>query len=103
AQRTSELPAKFQGDLEKLGVQVRRMDGIIEGLLEFARAGGTPEPHARADVQAILGDVIADVRPSADEAQALLRLEPFDPCWVACTPSALTSIVSNLVRNAIRY
>jgi signal transduction histidine kinase len=79
------------------------MDHIIDGLLEFARAGANPAPNARADLKEILDEVIAEVQPTADLGGVELRAEPFPPTAVACTAGALTSVLSNLLGNAVKY
>ena len=83
--------------------QVLRMNEIIEGLLEFARAGASATPHAHADLLVVLGDVIDTLRPKAAAAQAELSIDPFDPIQVACTSGALSSIASNLIDNAVKF
>ncbi|HXU63529.1 MAG TPA: HAMP domain-containing sensor histidine kinase, partial [Polyangia bacterium] len=76
---------------------------IINGLLEFARAGANPEPDARADLGETLEAVMGDVRAAAAEAGVELRVEPFPPTHLACTPGALTSVLANLVGNGVKY
>lgn len=80
-----------------------RMTDLIDGLLDFARAGGRPAPGAWADLTDVLACVVDDVREEAAAAGASLEAEPFTPQAVACAPGALTSVIGNLVRNAIKY
>jgi signal transduction histidine kinase len=101
--RGSELDPKLRGQLERVGRQVERMDHIIDGLLEFARAGANPPPDSFADVKEILEEVVAEMQAAADRASVELRVEPFPPTAVACTAGALTSVVSNLLGNALKY
>jgi signal transduction histidine kinase len=75
----------------KLVAVGQRMSGIIDGLLDFARAGGRPIPGACAEVQEAVEGVIADVRGDAA------------PALVACSPGALSSVLENLVRNAAKF
>ena len=92
-----------RGDLDRLSGVVERMQGIIGGLLDFARSGGRPERAARADVAETLTELIADFLPEAEHAGATLTTEPFAPVAVACPPAALASVLSNLLRNAVKY
>jgi signal transduction histidine kinase len=87
----------------KLNEACQRMNRIIDGLLQFARAGGRPDRDGCADVAEAVAGVIADVRGDAERAGAELTVEPFAPAQVACAPGALSSVLENLVRNAAKY
>jgi signal transduction histidine kinase len=85
---------------ERAAHRVRR---IVDGLLDFARAGAQPEPGLRAEVKPVIEDIAIELAPIAQAVDAELRVEPFAPCEVAASPGALTSLASNLMRNAIKY
>jgi signal transduction histidine kinase len=97
--------ARLHGDdsYARLDRQVRAMSDLIEGLLEFAVAGARPGPGARYELVLLERDVLPMLREEAREADVELTVEPLPSLTLACTPGALTSIVSNLVRNAIKY
>jgi signal transduction histidine kinase len=82
---------------------LQRVRRIVDGLLEFARAGASPEPGATADLRSILDDVIEGAQPEAVEQRIHLVAEPFATCSMACSPGVLTSLCANLVHNAIRH
>ncbi len=82
---------------------LQRVHALVDGLLEFARAGGKPEPGAKAEVAPVLGDLIEGLQALAQERHIVLSLDPIPPGWVACSPGVLTSIVTNLVQNAMKY
>ena len=82
---------------------LQRVRVIVDGLLEFARAGARPEPDAAADLRSVVEDVIEGAQPEAAEAMVHLVAEPFAACRVACSPGVLTSLCANLVQNAIRH
>ncbi len=103
ASRRADVEPRVRQDLDKVAGQVARMNGIINGLLEFARAGANPEPDASADLAETLGEVTADLQAAAAEAGAELCVESFAPTRLACTPGALTSVLANLVGNAVKY
>jgi len=94
---------ELRGHIDRAGHQVERMNHMIDGLLEFARAGATPSPGASAELRPILDDVVAELKPSAELARAELNIEPFATRPLACTPGALTSVLSNLIGNAVKY
>lgn len=80
-----------------------RAEAITSALLEFARAGAKPDPGARTQVSAVLDDLASDVLDVAREARVELRIEKIPDVYVACSAGAYISMVSNLVRNAIKY
>lgn len=82
---------------------VLRVRTIVDGLLQFARAGATPPPGARADVAAVVEDVVAGARPAAESAGFEVDVTPVPPATVACSAGVLTSLVSNLLHNAIKH
>jgi len=100
--RRPELSPALHDDLDRMTRQIERMDRIIDGLLEFARAGANPQPDARADLGEALDEVVWELRPAADAAGAELRLE-IVPMQLACAKAALTSILSNLLGNAVKH
>jgi signal transduction histidine kinase len=82
---------------------LQRVRLIVDGLLEFARAGARPEGRATADLGSVVDDVIEGAQPEAVEAGVHLVAEPFAACRLACSPGVLTSLCANLVQNAIRH
>jgi signal transduction histidine kinase len=90
-------------NLNTLIQQLRRMDKSIDGMLEFARAGASPAPGASTALRGILDGVIEDVRPVAKAAGIEIDVSPCPAIQLACTSAALTSILSNLLGNAVKY
>jgi signal transduction histidine kinase len=82
---------------------LHRTRHMADGLLAFARAAAQPEPHARADLAAVLAGVMADQTMIAQQKGIALSVEPFQNCALACSPAVLTSLIDNLIHNAIKY
>lgn len=82
---------------------VSRIKLLVEGLLEFARAGGRPGTLQSADLDATVRDVVFVLEPAATTANVELVAELHAPCSLACNPGVLTSLLSNLVNNAVKY
>lgn len=82
---------------------LRIVESIAEGLFEFARSGARPEPGARASVREVVEGVVAEVEAMAAAKGTEVCVEPFEDCEASCAPGVLASILSNLVRNGIRY
>lgn len=90
-------------DLNMLIHQVQRMDQSVDGMLEFARAGANPAPGAHTALNPILTDVLEELRPAVESAGIQIHVSPFPPTQLACTSAALTSVLSNLLGNAVKY
>ena len=88
---------------ERAKASLRRVRVLVDGLLEFARAGARPDPLARSYVPAIVEDVVAEIADEAERNQIELRLGKLAACRVACATGVLTSMLSNLLRNAIKF
>ena len=81
-------------------VRVRR---IVDALLDFARSGARPPADARAELDEVVGDVLEGLQDAAESAGVQISLHGDVHRSVRCTHGALTSVVSNLVGNAIKY
>ncbi len=101
--RSEVLDEKLRPSVERGRSSLLRAERIVAGLLDFARAGARPEPGARCVVSEVLDDVISELRPVAEEEKIALSVAPVPPGEVACAPGILTSLLSNLLRNAIKY
>ncbi|HWL87602.1 MAG TPA: HAMP domain-containing sensor histidine kinase [Polyangiaceae bacterium] len=82
---------------------VRLVESIVEDLLVFARAGAQPEPGAYADFRSAVEEVLNECQPYATARRVQLRAETLPDVAVRCAPGLLASVLSNLVRNAIKY
>jgi signal transduction histidine kinase len=82
---------------------LRRARTIADGLLEFARAGARPKPGDRADVAEVIRAVVEEVGPSAEQRAITVGVEVAGAVAVACNAGVVTSVVSNMVRNAVKY
>jgi signal transduction histidine kinase len=91
-----------QRSLARGSAALGRVRCIVDGLLEFARAGAKPAA-AKVDAAKILDGVVDGIRPDAEVCAISLSREPMPACVVACSAGVLTSMASNLVRNAIKH
>jgi len=89
--------------LSRASSSLQRVKGIVDGLLEFARAGARPEAGARTEVQPIVNGLLEELQPMAERAGAKLTAEDIPDCAVQCSAGVLLSLISNLLRNAIKY
>jgi signal transduction histidine kinase len=98
-----QQPDEAQRFLERGTSAVERINTLVTGLLEFARAGGKPPDGARADLDAAIRDLLAELEPTARAVGAELTTKHERQQVVACNPGVLTSLIANLARNAIKY
>jgi signal transduction histidine kinase len=89
--------------LGRASTTLERVRHFVSDLLEFARAGAAPPPGVRTEVDEIVHEVAEEFGPVAREADAELEVEQTPFGFVRCSPGVLTSLLSNLVQNAIKY
>lgn len=96
-QRARELVAQLVAESE-------RLDRLVHDLLDLRRLEepGVPE-RAPVDLVALIRDVVAELRPVAEEQQVTVDTELPDRAVVAGAADELRLVVANLVDNAIRY
>jgi signal transduction histidine kinase len=80
-----------------------RVQRFVGDLLEFARAGAAPPPGVRTGVADIVREVAEEYLPIARQVDAEIEIQETTPGVVSCSPGVLTSLLSNLVQNAIKY
>jgi signal transduction histidine kinase len=88
-------------DAGRAGLSRARL--IADGLLAFARAGAQPDPGARADVAEVVAAALKEIAADTAERGITIAAEVEGVDAVACNPGVLASLVSNLLRNAIKY
>ena len=72
---------------------LRRVKLIVDGLLEFARSGATPDPEAQVELQAVVDNLFAELKPTTDALSIELRAETPLRYRIACSPGVLTSVI----------
>jgi signal transduction histidine kinase len=102
ARRTSDEQT-VRASLQRAQTSLQRVQAIIDGLLAFARAGARPEPSDRSNVAKVLDGLLDELQPLATSAGVELGSEQASELVVMCSTGVLTSLVSNLLRNAIKY
>ncbi len=89
--------------LRRARASLERVGQVVDALLAFARAGAPAADAPPAAVHEVLTAVVDGAADEAKAARAELELGRLEPCTAACSAGVLTSIASNLVRNALRY
>ena len=107
--RGTASPERAARAIESGRAGIMRARLIADGLLAFARAGARPEPGVEADVAEVIAGAIKEIAPGQapgdKEREREIRIvtEVEAPGTVACNPGVLASLVSNLLRNAVKY
>ena len=91
------------GNPDRGRAAIKRIDRLVKGLLAFAVAGARPDEDSSADVGATMSDLAPELRAEAREVGAELEVAIDVTSPVACNAGVLTSVVSNLAHNAIKY
>src|SRR5436190_6275691 len=89
--------------IERSQRALQRVQQLVDDLLAFARAGAHPDPAASCSLDAVVTTVVADLSDAAEENDVELVAHVTGSIAVPCGPGVVTSIVQNLVRNAIKY
>ncbi len=76
---------------------------LVKGLLEFARSGAQPIPDASVDLRSVISAVVENLGPMAEQSAVELQVGPSITGDVACGRGILTSVIANLVDNAIKH
>jgi signal transduction histidine kinase len=83
---------------------LNRARALVDDLFGFAQAGARPLPGATALVGEVVDGVIEEQRGPAAERGITITVTPLAaPAAVRCAPGVLASLISNLVRNAIKH
>jgi signal transduction histidine kinase len=82
---------------------LQRVHILVDGLLEFSRAGGKPEAGARTELAPALADLVEELGAQAQDRDIALAVGALPAGEVACSPGVLTSITTNLIQNALKY
>ena len=94
-----DVPPEVREQLELLRGRVYRMEGLIDGILEFSRAGRVREAPEAVEIGALLEEII-DLLSPPDSTSIIV--EPEMPALVT-ERLPLQQVFMNLLGNAIKY
>jgi len=95
--------AHVRARLAELRGGVARSRHLIDQLLELARAQARTTLYRTEAFAAVLRNVLGEVLPLADQHRVTLELRPGAELQVQVPTPATTSVLRNLLDNAIRY
>ncbi len=94
-----EIPEENQHQLQLMQSRVRRMEGLIQGLLEYSRVGRKGSSETIVNVADLLNEVIDSLSPPPGFA---IAIAPNMPVFKT-DPLQLEQVFTNLISNAIKY
>jgi signal transduction histidine kinase len=99
--RNAEKGLPLDEPIERARACLKRSQNLVDGVMDFARSGAASS-GGRANLRATLDGLLDDVRADSSEVEIVVEGVD-DDLFVACTSGVLGSILSNLVRNAVKY
>lgn len=98
-----DLGGTLQPDAQKnfdlLKKRVRRMENLINGILEYARAGRQTTPHGYTSVYEVIQDIFSSLDLPHNLKVHIVQPLPF----IMTNKIALEQVFSNLITNAIKH
>ncbi len=83
---------------------LNRARALVDDLFAFAQAGARPLPGITTSVAEVVDGVVEELRAPALERNITIKVAPLvAPMSVRCANGVLASLISNLVRNAIKH
>ncbi|MGQ0699555.1 MAG: sensor histidine kinase [Panacagrimonas sp.] len=97
----AKLDADGQEFLGFIETGVRRMQKLIDDLLEYARASRVPLSRAWVDSRALIEGALSDLRGRIDQAGAEVVLDDLPMVWA--DRIQLGQVFQNLIDNAVKF
>jgi light-regulated signal transduction histidine kinase (bacteriophytochrome)/HAMP domain-containing protein len=106
---TQLLAKRYKGRLDPdadnyIGFAVdgaKRMQALIEALLNYSRVGTRAKPRARTDCEAVLRSTLAGLRLAIEQSGAVITHDPLPN--VMADESQIGQLFQNLIGNAIKF
>jgi len=95
----------IRGYLDRIGHEANGLNNLIESLLKLARMESRTEPldQTAVELDALIGEVAADVDFEARSHGCGVRVTNLRPCIIYGVRDLLHSAVENIIRNGVAY
>jgi light-regulated signal transduction histidine kinase (bacteriophytochrome) len=94
-----QIPEENQQQLRLMQSRVKRMDGLIQGLLEYSRVGRKKTPIKTINISDVIQEAINSLSPPPEFE---IIVDPNMPT-LTTKPMLLQQVFANLISNAIKY
>jgi signal transduction histidine kinase len=101
-QRSGREVPGIEDSVKQAKACVLRATRMTRGIFELARSG-QPLAKATTEMAAIVRGVADDVKAAADPLEPKIEIDVDPELSVACAPGVLTSVVLNLLDNAVKH
>jgi PAS domain S-box-containing protein len=92
-------PPQVRHNLQRAGQRIERMEGLIDDLLSYARAGRAATEHTLVDLEALVREILEiQAAPPGFEVRLAIAVQPFQ-----ATRTPLATVLRNLLANAIKH
>jgi|GEM_PF-6620054 len=95
----SMLPEEGKMYVERMSQNAKRMERLIDDLLELSRVGRIKEPYEETDIDELLNEVISTLAPGENVSIRVAGPMPH----IICERVRIGEVFSNLVSNAVEY
>jgi len=95
----STLPEEGKMYVERMSQNAKRMERLIDDLLELSRVGRIKEPYEETDIDEMLSEVATTLAPGESVSISIEGPMP----RIVCERVKIGQIFANLISNAIKY
>lgn len=95
------LDEKGQDYIERMQQAAARMQGMLDGLLAYARVASQGEPFSQVDLQQVVNEVLSDLEARLVLTGGQVEVEPLPE--IEADPLQVRQLIQNLVGNALKF
>lgn len=96
-----KIDEQLNSDLEKITRSSRRMNLLINDLLQFSRHSVDEKDFTQVELTNLIREVLTDIEIKIENAKAKIELADLPQVWGV--PSQLRQLFQNLISNAIKF
>jgi len=105
AQAQADVGSLLEQDIPEalyyVRASVRKMDALINGLLQLSRVGGAALRLEPLDMNVLIGEIRAAMEYQLEEGQVTLEVASLPECWG--DREQISRVFTNLLDNALKY
>jgi light-regulated signal transduction histidine kinase (bacteriophytochrome) len=95
------LPQQSLHYLDRISSAAKRMERLVQGLLELSRASGSLDGHISVDLNVVAREVLSDLEITIDGLEASIDLAELPV--VVGDPLQMRQLLQNLISNALKF